>query len=116
MAFERYLGQRMALKGPKAAIWAQGIIVFNGAAIGKWKLTDSRFAVLFYDREKKRIGVKFTNDPKEAGARTFRQRKHDGTIFAKAFFGHYGIDYSKAVRFDIEFDEKNGLYILTEEG
>jgi hypothetical protein len=115
MGFECFVGLRTTLKGSRAAIWGQGIIVFNRAAIEKRKLADDKFAALYYDREKKRIGVKFTNDPKEAGARTFRRRKHDGTIYAKAFFGHYGIDYSKAVRFDIDFDEKNGLYVLTEE-
>jgi hypothetical protein len=115
LAFERFVRKGTKLSQPKAAIWSQGLIVFNGAAIGEHKLSGYKFAVLFYDREKKRIGVKFTNDPKEAGARTFRRRKHDGAIYAKAFFAYYGVDFSKAARFDIDYDEKNGLHVLMEE-
>ncbi len=112
MAYEKFTqtGQRF---NPKISIWEGGQIGFNQGAIKRFNLNKFRFAILFFDREKNRIGVKFTNDQKEEGAIPFNHRKTGGVISAKAFMDFFGIDYSKTRKnLDVFFDDEHGLYAI----
>jgi hypothetical protein len=50
---------------PMASIWKMGQLSFNRSAVEAYKLDGFKYAILFYDRNKKKIGTKFTNDMKE---------------------------------------------------
>lgn len=112
MAFERFTqtGQRFK---PKISIWGKGgQIGFNQGAINRYNLGSYQYAILFFDRENNKIGIKFTNDNKEEGVIKFKIRATGGVIAGKAFMDCYGIDYSKTKNFDMIFDEENGLYVI----
>jgi hypothetical protein len=114
MAFERFVGTGKTAK-PRVSIWKQGQINFNTAAIEKYGLNNYKCAVLFYDREKKKIGLKFTNDEKEEGSRRFIKRHSGAWISARAFVAHYGIKIEGSPNFELRKDEKAGFHVLDEE-
>jgi hypothetical protein len=112
MAFEKFTqtGQRFK---PKISIWEGGQIGFNQGAMKRFNLDNFQYAVLYFDREKNRIGIKFMNDEKEEGSIKFNHRKTGGVISGKAFLDFYGIDYSKTRKnLDVVFDKENELYVI----
>jgi hypothetical protein len=112
MPFERFTqtGQRFK---PKISIWSKGgQMGLNQGAIVKYNLDNYRYAILFFDREIKRIGIKFTNEENEEGVINFKTRKTGGVIPAKSFLDFFGIDYSETRKYDLIFDEKSKLYIV----
>lgn len=112
MAFEKFTQTGHRFK-PKISIWGKGgQIGFNQGAISRYNLGSYRYAILFFDRENKRIGLRFTNDENEEGIIKFNTRKTGGVIPGKAFMDYYGIDYSKTKKFDMVFDEENEMYIV----
>jgi hypothetical protein len=100
---------------PGASIWKMGQLSFNRSAVETYKLDGFKYAVLFYDRDKKKIGIKFTNDAKEQGAGKVSMKRRDAMVFAKGFLEHFGIEHSKTKRFAIQHDEKNGMFVLEAE-
>lgn len=54
---------------------------------------ESKFVVLFYDEEKKAIGIKFTNDEGELHKYTIIKSDHyGGSVVATSFFKKYDLD------------------------
>lgn len=115
MGFERYIGQRAVMKEPKAAIWKTGQINLNRAFLEKYEVKKTGFALLFFDREKKKIAFRLIQNAKEPGAAKLSPKANRATIFAKGFLSHFGIETDKARRFDIRYDEKEDLFILEAE-
>jgi len=116
MAFERYLRTRMSKSTkPAASIWKMGQINFNRSAVETYKMSGFKYVALYFDRDKKRIGLKLTNDSKEPGVGKVSTKRDGVTIYAKGFFQHFGIDFSQSRRYTIQHDEKNGMYILEAE-
>jgi len=115
MAFERYLKQRGQVNKPRVAVWKTGQIGLNEAALREFGLTEMTHAALFYDRDKKKIGLRFSDSAKEEGAVKVVRRGGGAIIFAKGFLRYFGIEYSRARRFSLVFDEKQALYILQPE-
>jgi len=115
MAFERYLKRRGQVDSPRVAVWKTGHIGFNGAALRAYGLTKMTHAALFYDREKKKIGVRFLESGKEEGALKVVRRHGGATIFAWGFLRYFGVEFSQVRRFSLVFDEKQALHILQPE-
>jgi hypothetical protein len=116
MAFERYLRTRMAKSTqPAASIWKMGQVSLNRSAAEMFKLGGFKYVALFFDRDKKRIGLKFTNDAKEPGVGKISTKRGGAAIYAKGFLQHFGIDFSQSKRYTIQHDEKNGMLILESE-
>jgi hypothetical protein len=112
MAFVKFTqtGQRFK---PKISIWEGGQIGFTQGAIKRFNLDNFNFAILFYDSDSKKIGIKFTNDNNEEGVIKFNHRKTGGVISGKAFLDFYGIDYSKTIKnLDLGFENENELYVI----
>jgi hypothetical protein len=113
MAFERYTKTNLRLGEPKISIWSRGQIGFNSTAIVKYKLKDFDYAVLFFDKDTKTIGVKLTNDKREPGAMKLVKRKSGGFSFsAQGFLKYYNIDYGETKKYDLTYDESEKLYIF----
>jgi len=110
MAFERFTQIGQSFK-PKISIWANGgQIGFNQGSMKRYRLEKYQYAIIFFDKENKRVGIKFTNDENEEGAIKFNPQR--GVISGKAFLDYYSIDYSKTKNYDVVFDQENDLYII----
>ena len=112
MAFERFTktGRGYA---PKASIWSRGQIGFNRGAVERYNLKNYDYAVFFYDKENKEIGVKFTNNPAEEGANKIMKSQSGIFMSAKAFLDYYAIPYNKErKKYDVKYDQENDLYVF----
>jgi hypothetical protein len=111
MPFERYVRSWRVYR-PQASIWYKGQIGINQGAVKRFKITDFDFAVLFYDKETCRIGVKVTNDENEAGAVKIRKAQSGTMISATAFLDHFDIEHTETRRYPLDYDEGEDLYII----
>lgn len=110
MAFERFTQTGRSLAA-KLSIWNKGQIGFGMGAVARFKLSGYDYVVLMYDREEKRIGFMFTNDPKEEGATKLNKRKTGVMVGAKTFLDFYEINYSETRQYNMKYDENSKLYI-----
>lgn len=110
MAFERFTA-RGRVAGPCISIRSNGQIAFSKAAVDTFDLMNFRYAVLFFDPERKAIGIKPTNDDTEPGARRLTAKKGSAFITAQSFLGYYNIGKEKAVRYPLQKDEETGLLV-----
>ena len=113
MAFEKFTLKGKSFR-PKISLRKNGHIGFNQAAIEKFSMTRYDYAVLFYDRENKKIGIKLTNDAEE-GACKLKVKETNAYVAAKAFLDYYGIDYSKrqTQRSDVALDEELQMLVAS---
>lgn len=107
MAFERFV-KRGNIKAPMASIWARGQIGLNVTAIAYYALHVFRYAILFFDDEQKKIGIRFTNDDAQEGIRQLVHGVFASTISAKSFVDFYHIPCG---RFMLRYDEELDLYL-----
>lgn len=111
MAFERFTKTGRGYT-PKISIWTRGQIGFNQGAVERFKLRDFNYALLYFDKDEKKIGVQFTNDATEEGANKVVKGKTGIFISAKAFLDYYDITHSKTKRYNVNYDTENGMYVL----
>jgi hypothetical protein len=115
MGFERYSGQRGPMGKPKASLWKMGQIYVNRAFFDAFPVAQGSSVILFYDRERNRIGFRVTPKADEPGAVKILKRAGGGMINIKGFSNYYGIRPPAAVRCDVRHDEKLDLFVLEPE-
>ena len=111
MAWEKFTMTRRSFN-PRISIRGKSQIGFNTAAIEDFKLKDYKFAVLYYDKENKRIGVKLTKD--EEGVRKLRVKEAAGaSLPARTFIEYYKLGSFSGQRFNAEWDKQEKMIVAT---
>ena len=113
MAFKKFENQggKSSSPFPLVSIWKRGAIGFNLAAIKLCKLDKNNFVEIYFDKDINRAGFKFILEKTEY-SRRLSKRPSGATVCLRAFLNHYKIDYSVAKKYDLIFDEENGLYVI----
>jgi hypothetical protein len=111
MAFERFTKTGRGYK-PKVSIWSSGQIGFNSGSVVRNDLDKYKYAILYFDKDTRRIGVEFTNDEGENNLVKTINRSGGVSFSARAFLDYYDIDYSKTKKYDVEYDENDNLYVI----
>lgn len=75
---------------PGASVRRNGQLGFNSGAVTRYELDQFGFALLYYDEENRRIGVKLMEE-KVPRSFTFVHRTGDAYISAQSFFEHFRI-------------------------
>jgi len=97
---------------PRITIGKTGRLSLSQSAITSYKLDNYKYVILYADRDSKRIGMKFTNDEKEEGARKLRFHPAGGAaIAARSFVALYGLGSFR--RLNCEYDEKEKMLIAS---
>jgi hypothetical protein len=113
MTFEKFTKTGGRIGTPKASIWSRGQIGLNRGALERFSLDKYKFVMLFYDKENKKVGIKFTNDTTESNLIKIIHRKNGGLSFSgTAFLHYYGINYAETKKYDLEYDKTNDLYVF----
>ena len=115
MAFEKFTllarGGRSRNTNPQASILkSNGLASFNIATLIEY-IKDSKFVFLYFDKDANKIGFEFTNE-ESPGIRKITINKKRCSCSIKNFLNHYHIDYSESKKYDLTFDEENGLYVI----
>jgi hypothetical protein len=111
MGFERFTQAGRAFR-PKASIRSTGQIGFSHGCVERYALEKTPYAVLFYDSDARKVGIKPTTEKNEEGALRLSVRSGNGSISARSFFDYYSIEYSKTRSFDVVYDEQIGMLII----
>ena len=112
MMFEKFVPVSPKSHGPKATLRPSGLISFDPEAVETFKLHQATHAVLFFDKAKKRVGVKPLTDPgDEAAFRLVRRRRTLG-LKAPQFFEHFGLSVEAPRSFEAHYDEREGMIVI----
>jgi hypothetical protein len=111
MAFERWT-KRRRIYAPMAALWARGHIGFNVGAVEKYDLKRFTYAVLFYDPDTERIGIKFTAEENETGSVKIVHRSQGASISARLFLEYYNVKPTETKQYTFSYDKDNDLYVI----
>jgi len=114
MPFERFT-KTGRVYTPKASIWTRGQIGFNQGAVHKFNLKDFDYAVLYYNRDEKKVGVQFTNDSSESGATKVIKGKTGVFLSGRSFINFYDIPHTKTKKYDVSYDNDSNMYIFEHE-
>ncbi|MBD3293739.1 MAG: hypothetical protein GF393_12505 [Armatimonadia bacterium] len=112
MAFEKYVPPRARSASPKALIRPTGLISFDGNAVEAFNLSDAQYAVLFFDRTRKLVGVKLTDNAGEEGALKLSRRRRTVSVKSPDFFEEYGIEIHQPTRFDTSYDDAKNMIVI----
>jgi hypothetical protein len=112
MAFEKFTEPRSRGYEPMASIWSRGMIGLNQGAVNEFELEKYDYVVLYFDRETRRIGIKFTRDGKEEGAIKLSKRESGASISARSFMKKFKIKIGNTAKCDISYDDDNALHVI----
>ena len=110
MGFEKFVMKSVRTDEPMVSIHKDGIIGVNRACYLNY-LSNYKLVTLFYDRERRIIGIKPTNT-KKIGETYLVRTSRDGTIIkisAGAFLKYFNIDYTESKSFVARWNEEEGL-------
>jgi len=101
MAFEKYIPPQSSGTRPRATIRPSGLISFDAAAVETFGLQSASFAVLYFDKTRKMVGVEITKNANEEGTLKLSRRRRSVSVKAPQFFDLYGLSFDEAQRFDV---------------
>jgi hypothetical protein len=112
MAFEKFIPPRSGVAKPKATIRPSGLISFDAASVEAFNLGTAKFAVLYFDKAKKIVGVKITKTDKEDGSIKLSRRRRSVSLKSPQFFEQYALTIEDSQKFDATWDETNDMIIV----
>lgn len=99
----------------RVTIRQTGQFGFTSGAINRHGIGDYTYAILYFDEQRRAIGIELTNEQKP-GAIPIKKSPSNTYIRGKNFCDRYGIDYSKAYRFNLSEDKESGfLYFVLDD-
>ena len=113
MAFEKFIPEPNS-RGPipQVTIRPSGLISFDAMAVTNYDMRDVPYLVLFFDPKRKVIGVANTSDSAVPGAIPVSHRRRSMSIKSPEFFASYGLILDLPQRFNITFDELEGMLTI----
>ena len=113
MAFEKFVPSQAAGTRPRATIRPSGLISFDAASVGAFDLESVKFAILFFDKTRKILGVKVTNNEKEEGVLPLSKRRRSVSLKSPQFFHQYGLTVEESQRFEVSRDSDDGMLLIS---
>ena len=112
MPFEKFIPKSTKISRPKVTIRPSGLISFDAQAVEDFKLSEATHAVLYFDRAKKRIGIKLTSDGGEEGAIPLARRRRSVSLKAPGFLDQFSIRLDAPKRLDATFDDGENKIVI----
>ena len=113
MAFEKFIPPQTSGARPRATIRPSGLISFDAAAVESYGLQSASYAVLFFDKTRKMVGVKVSADSNEEGTLKLSRRRRSVSLKAPQFFDLYGLSFEEAQRFDVGRDADSKMLTIS---
>ena len=112
MAFERFVPPQAAGTRPRATIRPSGLISFDAASVQAFGLESAKFAILFFDKTRKIIGVKISNNANEEGVLQLSRRRRSVSLKSPQFFHQYGLSVEESQRFEVTRDPSADMLFI----
>jgi hypothetical protein len=113
MAFEKFIPPQVSGVRPRATIRPSGLISFDAASVEAFDLHSVSYAVLFFDKTRKIVGIQITTKPDDDGALKLSRRRRSVSLKAPQFFDLYGLSFEEAQRFDVGQDSTTGMLTIS---
>ena len=113
MPFEKYIPPQSSGVRPRATIRPSGLISFDAATVETYALKSANYAVLFFDKTRKIVGVQITKNPTEDGALKLSRRRRSVSLKAPSFFEQYGLSFDEPQRFDVGQDPNSRMLTIS---
>ena len=113
MAFERFVPPQAAGTRPRATIRPSGLISFDAASVEAFGLDSAKFAILFFDKTRKIIGVKVTKSDREEGTLPMSRRRRSVSLKSPQFFHRYGLTVEESQRFEVSRDPDDEMLLIS---
>jgi len=113
MAFEKFIPPQAAGVRPRATIRPSGLISFDAASVESFGLDSASFAILYFDKTRKMVGIEITNKESDDGALKLSRRRRSVSVKAPQFFDLYGISFEEAQRFDVGQDPATKIITIS---
>jgi hypothetical protein len=88
------------------------LISFDAASVAAFGLDSVKFAILFFDKTRKMIGVKLSNSEKEEGVLQLSKRRRSVSLKSPQFFHQYGLSIDDSQRFEVTRDPDDGMLCI----
>jgi len=112
MAFIKYEPKASPTTGPRVRIRPTGLISFDATAVSKFGLEKYSYAILYFDPEKKTIGIKPTSDNSDPSSLKLSKRRSTISLKAPGFFKHFRIPVAQAVTLDVQGNDEGILNFI----
>jgi len=89
------------------------LISFDAAAVEAFGLDSAPYAVLYFDKTRKMVGVAITTNENEDGALKLSRRRRSVSLKAPQFFDLYGLSFDEAQRFDVGLDPDSKMLTIS---
>lgn len=113
MPFEKFIPPQTSGVRPRATIRPSGLISFDAASVEAFGLDSASFAVLFFDKTRKIVGIQITDNEKDDGALKLSKRRRSVSLKAPQFFDLYGLSFEEAQRFDVGQDPSTKMLTIS---
>ena len=112
MAFERFVPPQAAGTRPRATIRPSGLISFDAASVAAFGLDSAKYAVLFFDKTRKIIGVKISNKAAEEGSLPLSKRRRSVSLKSPQFFHQYGLTVDESQRMEVTHESADNMLLI----
>jgi len=112
MAFERFIPPQAAGTRPRATIRPSGLISFDAASVAAFGLDSAKYAVLFFDKTRKIIGVRISNKATEEGSLQLSRRRRSVSLKSPQFFHQYGLTVDESQRMEVTRDNADDMLMI----
>jgi len=109
--FERFTNIRQHSKTPSISFWSRGQIAFNRAFAKKY-IKEKQYAILFFNRKSKQVGVRFINEQEEGTLMIGGNQSGTRWITCRTFFSTYQIKTPRKFLNEPEYNQSNDLFII----
>lgn len=108
--------QKPSPKDPTVTLSSSGIIGLN-TAVAKNIIGDAKYALLFFDRERHLMGMKFVkhNDPDSYPVKLSSSKSH-GSVAGTSFLKTFNIFPTETAKYSAVFDEKEKMLTIDMSG
>ncbi len=113
MGFEKYIPPQTSGVRPRATIRPSGLISFDAASVAAFGLDSASYAVLYFDKNRKLVGIEITGNKRDDGALKLAKRRKSVSLKAPQFFDLYGLTFEEAQRFDVGHDPATNMLTIS---
>ncbi len=113
MAFEKFIPPQTSGVRPRATIRPSGLISFDSATVEAFGLKSASYAVLYFDKTRKIVGVQISKNANEDGSLKLSRRRRSVSLKAPQFFDLYGLSFDEAQRFDVGLDPDSKMLTIS---
>lgn len=113
MTFEKFVPPQAAGSRPRATIRPSGLISFDAASVAAFGLDSAKFAILFFDKTRKIIGVKISRKNAEEGSLQMSRRRRSVSLKSPQFFHQYGLTVDESQKFEVSQDPTDDMLLIS---